>query len=60
MKAVVFHGMDDVPQRQLEQSMEVIIRITAPDICRTDLQMIRATLSGVGKLESRKEEQRDP
>jgi threonine dehydrogenase-like Zn-dependent dehydrogenase len=52
MKAVVFHGvgdirLDDVPEPQLQDSMDAIVRLTASAICGTDLHMIRGTLPGM-------------
>lgn len=52
MKAVVFHGigdvrLDDVPEPKLQDSTDVIVRLTASAICGTDLHMIRGTLPGM-------------
>ena len=50
MKAVVWHGigdirLDDVPEPQLQQPGDAIVRITASAICGTDLHFIRGTFS---------------
>ena len=50
MKAVVWHGigdirLDDVPEPQIEQPTDAIVRITASAICGTDLHFIRGTVS---------------
>lgn len=52
MKAVVFRGigdiaLEDVPEPQLKQPTDVILRITASAICGTDLHMIRGTMPGM-------------
>jgi len=49
MKAVVFRGigdvgLKDVPDPEIKDSSDAIIRITASAICGTDLHMIRGTL----------------
>ncbi len=49
MKAVVFHDigdirLDDVPEPQIQQDTDAIVRITASAICGTDLHMIRGTM----------------
>ena len=51
MKAVVFHSvgdirLDDVPEPQIQEPSDAIIRITASAICGTDLHMIRGTQAG--------------
>ncbi|GMA17084.1 glutathione-dependent formaldehyde dehydrogenase (plasmid) [Deinococcus metallilatus] len=48
MKAVVWHGvgdirLDDVPEPQIEQPTDAIVRLTASAICGTDLHFIRGT-----------------
>lgn len=48
MKAVVWHGIgdiraDDVPEPQIEQPTDAIVRLTASAICGTDLHFIRGT-----------------
>lgn len=48
MKAVVFHGvgdirLDDVPEPQIQEPTDAIVRVTASAICGTDLHMIRGT-----------------
>ena len=52
MKAVVFRGigdiaLEDVPEPQLKQPTDAILRITASAICGTDLHMIRGTMPGM-------------
>jgi threonine dehydrogenase-like Zn-dependent dehydrogenase len=52
MKAVVFHGvgdirLDNVPEPQLEDPQDVIVRLTASAICGTDLHMVRGTMPGM-------------
>ena len=52
MKAVVFHGvgdirLDDVPEPQLQEPTDAIVRLTASAICGTDLHMIRGTFTGM-------------
>lgn len=52
MKAVVFHGVGDirlenVPQPQIRDANDAIVRITASAICGTDLHFIRGTVSGL-------------
>ena len=52
MKAVVWHGigdirLDDVPEPQLKESTDAIVRLTASAICGTDLHFIRGTMSGM-------------
>jgi len=50
MKALVWHGvgniqLDNVPDPQIEQPGDAVIRITASAICGTDLHFIRGTFS---------------
>jgi len=50
MKALVWHGvgniqLDTVPDPQIEQPGDAVIRITASAICGTDLHFIRGTFS---------------
>ncbi|MBO9539458.1 glutathione-dependent formaldehyde dehydrogenase [bacterium] len=52
MKAVVFHGvgdirLDEVPDPQIEQPTDAIVRLTASAICGTDLHMVRGTVAGM-------------
>jgi threonine dehydrogenase-like Zn-dependent dehydrogenase len=52
MKAVVFHGvgdirLDNVPEPEIEDSLDAIVRLTATAICGTDLHMIRGTFTGM-------------
>ncbi|MGF6545513.1 threonine dehydrogenase-like Zn-dependent dehydrogenase [Paraburkholderia youngii] len=49
MKAVVFHGigdirLDNVPDPQLQQPSDALVRLTSSAICGTDLHMARGTL----------------
>jgi threonine dehydrogenase-like Zn-dependent dehydrogenase len=52
MKAVVFHGvgdirLDDVPEQEIQEPTDAIVRLTSSAICGTDLHMIRGTLAGM-------------
>jgi threonine dehydrogenase-like Zn-dependent dehydrogenase len=52
MNAVVFHGIgdiriEDVPEPQIEQRNDAIVRIVASAICGTDLHFVRGTIPGV-------------
>ena len=52
MKAIVFHGigdvrLDDVPEPELKEPTDAILRLTASAICGTDLHMIRGTMPGM-------------
>ena len=52
MKAVVFHGVgdirtDDVPEPQIKDPTDAIVRLTASAICGTDLHFVRGTMSGM-------------
>src|SRR5579885_254704 len=52
MKAVVFRGvgdirLEDVPEPQLKEPSDALVRLTASAICGTDLHMIRGTLPGM-------------
>ena len=52
MKAVVWHGigdirLDEVPEPQIQEPTDAIIRLTASAICGTDLHFIRGTVSGM-------------
>ncbi|GGO27059.1 zinc-dependent alcohol dehydrogenase [Deinococcus humi] len=52
MKAVVWHGigdirLDDVPEPQIQEPTDAIVRLTASAICGTDLHFIRGTMSGM-------------
>jgi glutathione-independent formaldehyde dehydrogenase len=50
MKAVVYHGpkrisVDDVPDAQIERPTDVLVRITATNICGSDLHMYEGRTS---------------
>lgn len=52
MKAVVFHGIgdirvDDVPEPNIQEPTDAIVRLTASAICGTDLHFIRGSFSGM-------------
>jgi threonine dehydrogenase-like Zn-dependent dehydrogenase len=52
MKAVVFHGtgdirLDNVPEPDLQQPTDALVRLTSSAICGTDLHMVRGTLGGM-------------
>jgi threonine dehydrogenase-like Zn-dependent dehydrogenase len=52
MKAVVFHGVGDiryeeVPDPEIQDPKDALIRVTASAICGTDLHMIRGTMPGM-------------
>ena len=52
MKAVVFHAvgdirLDDVPNPEVEEPTDAVIRITSSAICGTDLHMVRGTFAGM-------------
>jgi threonine dehydrogenase-like Zn-dependent dehydrogenase len=52
MKAVVFHGIGDiridtVPDPEVSQPTDAVVRLTASAICGTDLHMVRGTLGGM-------------
>ena len=52
MKAVVFHDLgdirlEDVPEPEIQQPSDAIVRLTASAICGTDLHMIRGTMPGM-------------
>ncbi|GCE09878.1 zinc-dependent alcohol dehydrogenase [Dictyobacter aurantiacus] len=52
MKAVVFHDigdirLEDVPEPQIEQPTDAIVKLTSSAICGTDLHMVRGTFSGM-------------
>jgi threonine dehydrogenase-like Zn-dependent dehydrogenase len=52
MKAVVFHGVgdirvDDVPEPEIQDSTDAIVRLTASAICGTDLHFVRGSMSGM-------------
>ena len=54
MKAVVWHGvgdirMENVPEPEIQDDTDAIVRLTASAICGTDLHMIRGTLTGMKK-----------
>lgn len=51
MKAVVFHDvgdirLDDVPEPELAEATDAIVRITMSAICGTDLHFVRGTMPG--------------
>ncbi|WP_261663443.1 alcohol dehydrogenase catalytic domain-containing protein [Deinococcus sp. Marseille-Q6407] len=50
MKAVVWHGigdirLDDVPEPQLQEPTDAVVRLTASAICGTDLHFVRGTMA---------------
>jgi threonine dehydrogenase-like Zn-dependent dehydrogenase len=52
MKAVVFHDIgkiqvEEVPEPQIQQGTDAIVRITSCAICGTDLHMVRGTMPGM-------------
>lgn len=52
MKAVVFKGvgdirLEDVPEPEIKEENDAIVRLTASGICGTDLHMIRGTMPGM-------------
>jgi threonine dehydrogenase-like Zn-dependent dehydrogenase len=52
MKAVVFHGvgdirLDDVPEPEIKEPTDAIVRLTASAICGTDLHFVRGTMAGM-------------
>lgn len=52
MKAVVFRGIGDiaieeVPEPQLKEDTDAIVRLTASAICGTDLHFVRGTATGM-------------
>jgi threonine dehydrogenase-like Zn-dependent dehydrogenase len=52
MKAVVFHAigdirLDEVPEPQLQDPTDAIVRLTTSAICGTDLHFVRGTVSGM-------------
>jgi threonine dehydrogenase-like Zn-dependent dehydrogenase len=52
MKAVVWHGVgdirvDDVPDPQVREPNDAVVRLTASAICGTDLHFVRGTMSGM-------------
>jgi threonine dehydrogenase-like Zn-dependent dehydrogenase len=51
MKAVVFHGVgdirvDQVPEPEIKDPTDAIVRLTSSAICGTDLHFVRGTMSG--------------
>jgi threonine dehydrogenase-like Zn-dependent dehydrogenase len=51
MKAVVFHGVgdirvDEVPDPEIREPTDAIVRLTASAICGTDLHFVRGTMAG--------------
>ncbi len=54
MKAVVYHGVgdirvDDVPEPELQDPTDAIVRITRSAICGTDLHFVRGTMAGTSE-----------
>lgn len=52
MKAVVFHDvgdirLEDVPEPEIQQPNDAIVRITSSAICGTDLHFVRGTFTGM-------------
>jgi threonine dehydrogenase-like Zn-dependent dehydrogenase len=52
MKAVVFHAvgdirLEDVPEPELKEPTDAIVKLTASAICGTDLHFVRGTFSGM-------------
>lgn len=52
MKALVFHGvgdvrLDTVPDPELKEPTDAIVRLTSSAICGTDLHFVRGTMPGV-------------
>lgn len=52
MKAVVFHDVgdirvDDVPDPEIREPTDAIVRLTGSAICGTDLHFVRGTMSGM-------------
>ncbi|HCF56799.1 MAG TPA: glutathione-dependent formaldehyde dehydrogenase [Myxococcales bacterium] len=52
MKAIVYRGIgdiriEDVPEPQLQDPEDAIVRLTATAICGTDLHMVRGTVPGM-------------
>src|SRR3954470_3533411 len=52
MRAVVFHGigdirMDEVPEPEVEEPTDAVVRVTTSAICGTDLHIVRGTLAGM-------------
>jgi threonine dehydrogenase-like Zn-dependent dehydrogenase len=52
MKAVVFHAVgdirvDDVPEPEIKEPTDAIVRLTASAICGTDLHFVRGSMSGM-------------
>jgi threonine dehydrogenase-like Zn-dependent dehydrogenase len=50
MKAVVFHGvgdirLEDVPEPQIKEPTDAIVRLTSTAVCGTDLHIVRGTMS---------------
>lgn len=52
MKALVFHAVgdirvDEVPEPQIQDPTDAIVRLTSSAICGTDLHFVRGTMSGM-------------
>lgn len=54
MKAIVFHDigdirLEDVPEPQIQNPTDAIVRLTSSAICGTDLHFVRGTVTGMRK-----------
>jgi threonine dehydrogenase-like Zn-dependent dehydrogenase len=52
MKAVVFHAVgdicvDEVPEPEIQDPTDAIVRLTSSAVCGTDLHFVRGTMSGM-------------
>ena len=52
MKAVVWHGvgdirLDEVPDPEIQEPTDAVVRLTASAICGTDLHFVRGTFTGM-------------
>lgn len=52
MKAVVFHEVgdirvDEVPEPQIQDPTDAVVRLTSSAVCGTDLHFVRGTMSGM-------------
>jgi threonine dehydrogenase-like Zn-dependent dehydrogenase len=52
MKAIVFHAvgdirLDEVPEPEIKEPTDALVRLTASAICGTDLHFVRGTFSGL-------------
>nr|WP_225992749.1 alcohol dehydrogenase catalytic domain-containing protein [Actinomadura rudentiformis] len=55
MKAVVWHGvgkisLDEIPNPQIREPGDAIVRITTSAICGTDLHFVRGTCRACGRV----------